>query len=149
MDNISPILPPLSKTLNINIGNAFATVENEYLEKKSPKKEDFISGSGNINHHNNTQYKKCMDNLGNPFLNPNNGLEISENEAYKGKATICSPNVEVESIIGSILDVNDPEEDDNENDDYNDNDEAFEKNLQNYRFTAITTDNKRSKLTNP
>jgi hypothetical protein len=69
-----------------------------------------------------------MDNLGNPFLNPKmNDIEIYENEAYKGKATICSPSIEVESVIGSILEVNDEDQDE----EYNDDDEAFENNIQN------------------
>jgi hypothetical protein len=144
-DEISPILPPLSKSLNINMVNAFATVENEYLEKKTPKKitnlELNTNGNNNSNNNNNTnnkhinsQYIKYMDNIGNPFLNPKmNGIEISENEAYKGKATICSPSIEVKSVIGSILEADDDDDDENE---YNDNDEEFEKNMENININT-------------
>jgi len=85
-----------------------------------------------------------MNNLGNPFLNPNNALEISENEAYKGKAVICSsPSIEVESIIGSILYVNDTEEDavTTEKFEYDD-DDAFDQDLQKH---TIYPDDKISK----
>ncbi|ORX50304.1 hypothetical protein BCR36DRAFT_290324, partial [Piromyces finnis] len=138
MDNISPILPPLSKTLNINIGNAFATVENEYLEKKSPRRED---NGGNINHKNNKYYRMCVNNIGNPFLNPNNVLEVSENDTYKGKTTICSPPIDVESIIGSILDSEDKEDTTIDEVDTDDNKDIFEKNLQDYQFTSILPEN--------
>ncbi|ORX80057.1 hypothetical protein BCR32DRAFT_294038 [Anaeromyces robustus] len=146
MDEISPILPPLSKSLNINMVNAFATVENEFLEKKQQKVKDEF-GIKNMNQ----QYIQCMDNLGNPFLNPDmNGLEISENEAYKGKATICSPSIEVESIIGSILDV---EDEGDEEEEYNDDDEAFEKQMENINIIPETikkdkNDNLNNKNTN-
>jgi len=91
----------------------------------------------------NQQYIQCMDNLGNPFLSPDmNGLEISENEAYKGKATICSPTVEVESVIGSIVEA----EDDGDEEEYNDDDEAFEKQIENINIIPEVNKNKNDNI---
>jgi len=120
--------------------NKFVPLSNEFVAVDNEYHDNFNNNNNNNNYLNNSEYIKCMDNLGNPFLNPNNALEISENEAYKGKAVVCSPSIEVESIIGSILYVNDTEEDTITTEKFEyDDDDAFKQDLQKH---AIYPDDK-------